>query len=226
MQVTPSCDTEAITSLIKQHVSSAKLSTQNVEDLTFTLPFENMDAFPALFSDLEGRVGRDIVSYGVSITTLDDVFLKLEGEAEIEKGDYGVFAHEQNEQEDQDHFSSEPEDSTLLMSDSGTPTISGMALWRQQVLAVARIRYLKLIHDIKSFRSILLLLVLFILPLVTSSILMNSFHTKTTWELTPHLYFRRPGDRAHRYYSNLLLVNTTGTKHKGAIIFGYQAKKI
>ncbi|CAI9601915.1 unnamed protein product, partial [Staurois parvus] len=179
MQVTPSCDTEAITSLIKQHVSSAKLSTQNVEDLTFTLPFENMDAFPALFSDLEGRVGRDIVSYGVSITTLDDVFLKLEGEAEIERGDYGVFAHEQNDQEDQDHFSSEPEDSALLMSDSGMPTISGMALWRQQVLAVARIRYLKLIHDVKGFRSILLLLVLFILPLVTITILVFHCHLCT-----------------------------------------------
>ncbi|XP_073463280.1 ABC-type organic anion transporter ABCA8-like [Aquarana catesbeiana] len=208
MQVTPSCDAEAITSLIKQHVSSAKLSTQNVEDLTFTLPFLNMDAFPALFSDLEGHVGRDIVSYGVSITTLDDVFLKLEGEAEIEKGDYGVFAQEQNEEED--HFSSEPEDSILLMSDSGTPTISGLALWRQQVLAVARIRYLKLIHDIKGFRSILLLLVLFILPLVTTIILVDSMHSTNTWELTPQLYFRRPGDRAHRYYSNLLLVNTTG----------------
>ncbi|XP_073463290.1 cholesterol transporter ABCA5-like isoform X2 [Aquarana catesbeiana] len=208
MQVTPSCDTEAITSLIKQHVSSAKLSTQNVEDLTFTLPFLNMDAFPALFSDLGGHVGQNIVSYGVSINTLDDVFLKLEGEAEIEKGDYGVFAQEQNEEED--HFSSEPEDSILLMSDSGTPTISGLALWRQQVLAVARIRYLKLIHDIKGFRSILLLLVLFILPLVTTTILVNNFHSTNTWELTPQLYFRRPGDRAHRYYSNLLLVNTTG----------------
>ncbi|CAI9569297.1 unnamed protein product [Staurois parvus] len=208
MQVTSPCDTEAITLLIKQHVFSAKLSTQNVEDLTFTLPFENMDAFPALFSDLEGHVGRDIVSYGVSITTLDDVFLKLEGEAEIEKGDYGVFAHEQNEEED--HFSSEPEDSILLMSDSGTPTISGLALWRQQVLAVARIRYLKLIHDMKGIRSILLLLVLFILPLVTFTIVMNSSHSINTWELTPHLYFRRPGERNHRYYSNLLLVNTTG----------------
>ncbi|XP_077316739.1 cholesterol transporter ABCA5-like isoform X3 [Lithobates pipiens] len=208
MQVTPSCDTEAITSLIKQHISGAKLSRQNVEDLTFTLPFLNMDAFPALFSDLEGHVGRDIVSYGVSITTLDDVFLKLEGEAEIEKGDYGVFAQEQNEEED--HFSSEPEDSILLMSDSGTPTISGLALWRQQVLAVARIRYLKLIHDIKGFRSIFLLLVLFIFPLVTNTILMNSFHSINTWELTPQLYFRRPGDLSHRYYSNLLLVNTTG----------------
>ncbi|KAM5135852.1 ABC-type organic anion transporter ABCA8-like [Mantella aurantiaca] len=209
VQMTPSCDTEAITSLIKQHVSSAKLTTQNVEDLMFTLPFENMDAFPALFTDLEGQVGRDIVSFSVAITTLDDVFLKLEGEAEIEKGDYGVFARDQNEDEDRDHFTSEPEDSTLLMSDFGTPTISGMALWRQQVLVVARIRFLKLIHDMKVFRTILLLLVLFIVPLVTSTIQFNLINW-STWELTPHLYFRRPGDRAHKYYTNLLLVNRTG----------------
>ncbi|XP_018424540.1 PREDICTED: ATP-binding cassette sub-family A member 10-like [Nanorana parkeri] len=210
IQMTPPCDTEAIASLIKHHISNAKLSTQNVEDVTFTLPFENMDAFPALFSDLDGHVGRDIASYGVSVTTLDDVFLKLEGEAEIEKGDYGVFSHEQNEDEDRDHFSSEPEDSTLLMSDSGTPTVSGMALWRQQVLAVARIRYLKLIHDMKVFRSILLLLVLFIIPLIVSAIIINIFESMHTWELTPNLYFRRSGDRPHKYFTNLLLVNNTG----------------
>ncbi|CAI9593718.1 unnamed protein product, partial [Staurois parvus] len=190
MQVTPSCDTEAITSLITQHISNAKLSMQNVEDVKFTLPFEDMDTFPALFTDLEGHVGRDIESYGVSITTLDDVFLKLEGKDEIEKGDYNVFAPEQNDTEDRDHFSMEPEDSTLLMSDSGTPTISGMALWRQQVLAVARIRYLKLIHDMKGFRSILLLLVLFILPMVIGIILMRVSNTVRAWEMTPHLYFQ------------------------------------
>ncbi|XP_073516410.1 ABC-type organic anion transporter ABCA8-like isoform X4 [Phyllobates terribilis] len=86
MQVSPSCNPDAITSLVQEHVSSAKLSTQNVEDLTFTLPFHKMDSFPDLFSHLDERVGADIVSYGVSITTLDDVFLKLEGQEEIEKG--------------------------------------------------------------------------------------------------------------------------------------------
>nr|DBA21878.1 TPA: hypothetical protein GDO54_012995 [Pyxicephalus adspersus] len=210
MQMTPTCDIEVITSLIKQHVSSAKLRSQNVEDLMFTLPFENMDAFPALFSDLDGHVGRNIVSYGVSRTTLDDVFLKLEGEAAIEKGDYGVFSGEENEEQNRDHFSSEPEDSILLMSDSGTPTISGMALWRQQVLTMARIRYLKLIHDTKLFRSILLLLGLFIIPLISSTIINNVFYFTYTWELTPHFYFRRPRDLAHRYYTNLLLINSTG----------------
>ncbi|KAM5135853.1 ABC-type organic anion transporter ABCA8-like [Mantella aurantiaca] len=209
VQVTPLCDIEAIASLLKQHISSAKLTTQNAEDVTFALPFENIDSFPGLFSDLDGHVGQDIVSYGVSITTLDDVFLKLEGETEIEKGDYGVFARDQNE-EDLDHFSSEPEDSTLLMSDSGTPTICGMALWRQQVLAVARIRYLKLIHDMKGFRSMLLLLALFLLPMVAAILVMKVSSSVQAWELTPHSYFRRSGDRTHKFYTNLLLNNNTG----------------
>ncbi|XP_040293101.1 ABC-type organic anion transporter ABCA8-like isoform X1 [Bufo bufo] len=212
MQVSPSCNPDAITSVIQQDVSSAKLATQNVEDLTFTLPFDKMDSFPALFSHLDQHVGLDVMSYGVSITTLDDVFLKLEGEEEIEKGDYGVFAQsDQNEDEERDL---EVEDSVLLMSDSGSATLHGLALWRQQVVTVARIRFLKLKHDMKNFRSILLLLVLFILPLITTTILVYSMHTIHNWKLAPNLYFRGEGHRAHKYYTRLLLNNNTGSPIK------------
>ncbi|KAM4032236.1 ABC-type organic anion transporter ABCA8-like isoform 2-T3 [Anomaloglossus baeobatrachus] len=207
MQVSPSCNPDAITSLVQEHVSRAKLSTRNVEDVTFTLPFDQMDAFPALFSHLDELVGSDIVSYGVSITTLDDVFLKLEGEEEIEKGDYGVFDREQNEDESIEP-SSEVQDSDLLMSESGVVTLHGMALWRQQVLTVARIRFLKLKKGMISIRSILLLLVIFIASIF--------FFTATTsqrwysWKLTPDLYFRGPGHREHKYYTSLLVHNNTG----------------
>ncbi|XP_073435875.1 ABC-type organic anion transporter ABCA8-like [Dendrobates tinctorius] len=206
MQVSPSCNPDAITSLVQEHVSSAKLSTQNVEDLTFTLPFHKMDSFPDLFSHLDEHVGADIVSYGVSITTLDDVFLKLEGE-EIEKGDYGVFAPSEDESRE---MSSEVEDSELLMSDSGTITVHGLALWRQQVLTVARIRFLKLKHDLKGIRSILLLLFLYILPLIVTTVLLNALPTFHNWKLTPDLYFRGPGHREHKYFTSLLVHNNTG----------------
>ncbi|XP_077110841.1 ABC-type organic anion transporter ABCA8-like [Ranitomeya variabilis] len=207
MQVSPSCNPEAITSLVQEHVSSAKLSTQNVEDLTFTLPFHKMDLFPALFSHLDEHVGADIVSYGVSITTLDDVFLKLEGDEEIEKGDYGVFAPSEDESRE---MSSEVEDSALLMSDSGTITLRGLALWRQQVLTVARIRFLKLKHDMKGIRSILLLLFLYILPLIVTTVLLNALPSFHNWKLTPDLYFRGPGHREHKYFTSLLVHNNTG----------------
>ncbi|XP_069808887.1 ABC-type organic anion transporter ABCA8-like isoform X2 [Dendropsophus ebraccatus] len=210
MQVSPSCNPDVITSVIQEHVSSARLSTQNVEDLTFTLPFDQMDSFPALFYHLDERVGLDIRSYGVSITTLDDVFLKLEGEEEIKKGDYGVFARcDQNEDEIRD-LSPEVEDSVMLMSDSGSVTLHGLALWRQQVVTMARIRFLKLKHDMKGFRSILVLLLLFLLPMIATAILMDSLQTIHNWNLTPDLYFRGPGHRAHKSFTSLLVNNNTG----------------
>ncbi|KAG9465850.1 hypothetical protein GDO78_017643, partial [Eleutherodactylus coqui] len=151
MQVSPSCDPEQMTSIIQQHIPSSKLSVQNEEQITYTLPFENMDCFSDLFAHLDRYVGQEIVTYGVSMTTLDDVFIKLEGEAELEKGDYSVFSPDQ--QTTDDIFSAEMEESLLLMSESGNVTLSGFQLWRQQVLAAARIRYLKLKHDTKTFRS-------------------------------------------------------------------------
>ncbi|XP_041433405.1 ABC-type organic anion transporter ABCA8-like [Xenopus laevis] len=210
MQVSPSCDAELMTSMIKQHIPNAKLTAQNEEEFTYTLPFENMDAFPDLFLHLDSQVGNSIVNYGVSMTTLDDVFLKLEGEGDLESGDYDVFRAESRTTEDREDFSAEMEESLLLMSDSGNVTLSGFALWRQQVLAVARIRLLKLRHDTKSFRSILLLLVLFILPPVIINIL-ASIYSQYEWELTPSLYFQSPGNRLNKYYTDLLICNNTGS---------------
>ncbi|KAM4691855.1 ATP-binding cassette sub-family A member 9-like [Rhinophrynus dorsalis] len=211
MQVPSSCDTELMTSIIKQHISSSKLTAQNEEELTYTLPFENMDSFPDLFLHLDGQVGQTIVNYGVSMTTLDDVFLKLEGEAEIEQGDYGVFSQEPGMTEDKDWFSAEMDESLLLMSDSGNVTLSGWALWRQQVLAVARTRFLKFRHDTKSFRSVALLVALFMIQLIMFTIVVNTFHMKQSWELKPNLYFQSPGDRVHKYYTTLPVYNNTGS---------------
>ncbi|OCT62577.1 ABC-type organic anion transporter ABCA8 [Xenopus laevis] len=211
MQVSPSCDVEFMTSTMKQHVPNAKLTAHNEEELTYTLPFENMDAFPDLFLHLDGQVGNRIVNYGVSMTTLDDVFLKLEGEGEIEKGDYGVFSPESGAPEDKDCFSADMDDSLLLMSDSGSATLTGLSLWRQQVLAIARVRLLKLKHDSKTLRSILIFLALFIIPIIMTTIVKTIFNKVTVWELSASLYFQQPQDRIHRYYTDLLICNNTGS---------------
>ncbi|XP_053563281.1 ABC-type organic anion transporter ABCA8 [Bombina bombina] len=210
MRVSQSCDHEHITSLIKQHICTAKFTARNEEELTYTLPFENMDSFSDLFSHLDTHVGQDILSYGVSMTTLDDVFLKLEGEAEIEQGDYGVFSREPGVDEVKDDFPEEMDESLLLMSDSGNVTLSGCALWRQQVLAIAKTRYLKLRHDSKTFRAILILLVLFLIPMIFAAII-HSLYKVHAWELTPKLYFQSPRNRIHKYYTNILINNNTGS---------------
>ncbi|KAG8446451.1 hypothetical protein GDO86_014055 [Hymenochirus boettgeri] len=211
MQVSSSCDMGHMTSIIKQHIPNAKLAAQNEEELSYTLPFENISTFPDLFLHLDNQVGSTIVNYGVSMTTLDDVFLKLEGEGEVEKGDYGVFSPDTGMVEERDGSTVEMEDSILLISDSGNITISGFALWRQQVLAVAKIRFLKLRHDSKTLRSILVLLTLFSLPLLLCYILTWRLHDIHTWDLTSSLYFQRPVDRLHKYYTELLVYNNSGS---------------
>jgi len=46
MSVSESCKVESVTLLVNQHVPKAKLSRQQDTELTFTLPFENVDTFP------------------------------------------------------------------------------------------------------------------------------------------------------------------------------------
>ncbi|XP_029455151.1 ATP-binding cassette sub-family A member 9-like isoform X2 [Rhinatrema bivittatum] len=209
MQVSTACDTDRMTSLVQQYIPDAKLSGQNKEELIYTLPFENVDAFPDLFCALDS-LGQEIIHYGVSMGTLDHVFLKLEGEAEIDQEDYGVFRPEQADEERDDCALSEMEQSLLSLSEIGKVTIRGTALWRQQVCAIARVRFLNLKHESKTFRSIALLLVIFIIPMVLNTSILNTMHLMFNWELTPSLYFLRPGENPYKHYTSLLVHNDTG----------------
>lgn len=65
-------------------------------------------------------------------------------------------------------------------------------------------------HNLSIFR--LLLLALFILPMVTVIILTKVSYSYQAWEMTPHLYFRRAGEREHKFYTKLLVNNNTGKK--------------
>lgn len=57
-----------------------------IEHTTFTLA-----VWAGLFSELDSRPDLGLVNYGVSMTTLEDVFLRLEAEAEVdEAGESGA----------------------------------------------------------------------------------------------------------------------------------------
>ncbi|KAM9329474.1 ATP-binding cassette sub-family A member 10-like [Gastrophryne carolinensis] len=341
MHVTSSCDPEAARSLIQQHISSAKLSTQNDQELTFTLPFHSMDAFPEplepcffglpcanshlfldsvctcfpdldldfdqtlpahdtlalpfwinlcllqvptigldysdhdsasvclllsgskpdayllsllnpqtrsgtskaanlsplqgalekigevlrfcaakmrfgscavdLLSHLEERVGREIISYGVSSTTLNDVFLKLEEEVEADRGGCREFTQDVTSREDSVDDSPVAEDPIELMTYSGQALLSDWALWKQQVLAVARMRLLKLKHNKTSFWAIFLMMLCFITPLLFFTTVMYNQSTMHRRELESNMYFMRAGERDSRYHSRLLIFNNTGS---------------
>ena len=69
---------EEIIDLVRSHVRSANVLSQVSSELTMQLPLEMASSFEALLDDLEKNSEKlNIDSYGISITTLEEVFLKV-----------------------------------------------------------------------------------------------------------------------------------------------------
>uniref|UniRef100_A0A674K9F4 ABC transporter domain-containing protein n=1 Tax=Terrapene triunguis TaxID=2587831 RepID=A0A674K9F4_9SAUR len=223
MHVSEVCDSENMISLVRQYIPDATFTGQSENELSYTLPLENVDKFPDLFCGLDSHSDQGIINYGVSMTTLEDVFLKLEGEAATDQEDYGVFSAEQAEEERDTFSADEMEQGLLSLSDTGKATVTGTALWRQQVCAMARIRFLKLKHEDKTLRSILLLCGLFMLPLAIHLIILVLWKRLNSWELSSGLYFFPPGKQSHKEVTSLLVLNKTGEgqNRRARLVFFY-----
>uniref|UniRef100_F1RPC9 ATP binding cassette subfamily A member 14 n=1 Tax=Sus scrofa TaxID=9823 RepID=F1RPC9_PIG len=73
----PHCHVKEITQLIHHHVPEAILENNVAAELSFILPKEYTHRFKDLFADLEDRREElGIASFGISITTLEEVFFR------------------------------------------------------------------------------------------------------------------------------------------------------
>uniref|UniRef100_A0A8C0EBJ9 ABC transporter domain-containing protein n=1 Tax=Bubo bubo TaxID=30461 RepID=A0A8C0EBJ9_BUBBB len=196
------CDPELTSSLVRQYIPDAVLKGQKRGELCYTLPLENTDSFPDLFSHLESSLLQGVVNYEVSRTTLEDVFLKLEGEEAVNQ-EGKTLTPIYLEEWDQSH---------LVFSEQERVAVSGMALWRQQVCAMMRVRFLKLKHDGKFLRSILLFFGIFILPIMTLFIGFQLWDSSSNWEITASLYFLPTEEKIQDKSTNLLIFNDTGSE--------------
>uniref|UniRef100_A0A8C6Z540 ABC transporter domain-containing protein n=1 Tax=Nothoprocta perdicaria TaxID=30464 RepID=A0A8C6Z540_NOTPE len=184
IHVSESCDLENVTALVKRHIPNAVFSGHRQYELKYKLPLENVNKFPDLFSHLDSCSEQGIINYGVNVTTLEDVFLKLEEET-LEQG--------------------------ALLLDIVEATASGMALWRQQVYAMARVHLFKLKSSLKNLGSILLLYSVFLLPVVLQMALVAAWQSVSAWELSPARYFLPLGSKAHSDTTTLLVLNKTAS---------------
>ncbi|RLN96484.1 hypothetical protein BBJ28_00000631 [Nothophytophthora sp. Chile5] len=78
---------QSIADLVQQHVPQAAVTSDIGTELTFQLPFEASPKFPALFREIEATQRElGILSFVVSVTTLEEIFLKVaEGGCILEK---------------------------------------------------------------------------------------------------------------------------------------------
>ncbi|KAK0688984.1 ABCAA protein, partial [Pygoscelis papua] len=207
IHVSESCDLENVTSLVKWYIPNVIFSGHSQYELRYKLPLENVKKFPDLFSGLDSCSDQGIVNYGVSMTTLEDVFLRLEEEATVDQEDERVLGEEWAEA---GRCPDETEPGSLLLSDTRRAAVGGLALWRQQVSAMAWVHFLKLKSSVKNLRSILLLYVVFLLPLVLQLSLVAAWQSASVWELSSARYFLPLGKRAHSDTTSLLVHNNTG----------------
>ncbi|NXX52367.1 ABCAA protein, partial [Scopus umbretta] len=208
IHVSESCDSENVTSLVKRYIPNVIFSGHSQYELRYKLPLENVNKFPDLFSGLDSCSDRGIINYGVSMTTLEDVFLRLEEEATVDQEGERVLGEEWAEAGPRCPDEMEP--ASLLLSDIGKAAVGGLALWRQQVSAIAWVHFLKLKSSVKNLQSILLLYVVFLLPLVLQLSLVAAWQSVSAWELSSARYFLPLGKRAHSEATSLLVHNNTG----------------
>ncbi|XP_017928833.3 ATP-binding cassette sub-family A member 10-like [Manacus vitellinus] len=209
IHVSESCDLENVTSQVKRYIPNATFSGHSQYELRYKLPLENVNKFPDLFSGLDSCSEQGIINYGVSMTTLEDVFLKLEEEDTADQEDEHVPGDEWAEAGPRG--SNEAKPGSLLLSDAGKVTVDGLALWRQQVSAMAWVHFLKLKSSVKNLRSILLLYVVFLLPLVLQLSLVAAWQSVSVWELSSARYFLPLGKKSYLETTTLLVHNNTGT---------------
>ncbi|XP_026531602.1 ATP-binding cassette sub-family A member 5-like [Notechis scutatus] len=212
MHIDRYCNTEATASVIRQHIPGSSLLKQNEEQLIYALPFKDMDKFSALFADLDTHAHLGVISYGVSMTTLEDVFLKLEAEAEIDQADFSVFNSENVEEEMDTKSTDELEQSLLMLSEVKSCVVNRKSLWKKQVTTMAKVHFLNLKREIKSVTVVFLLFTVFLLVQIFMFVVHHYFKKAVVpIQLSPNLYFLKTNETYDKYKTSLLIQNSTGS---------------
>ncbi|CAN0136022.1 unnamed protein product [Lampetra fluviatilis] len=89
-------DVSAVTQLLQQHVPDARLVENFGQELTYVLPYHGAKdgAFALLFKELDEKLAElGVSSYGVSDTTLEEIFLKVAEETGVDTEIIGKALH-------------------------------------------------------------------------------------------------------------------------------------
>lgn len=160
------CNQNSVTSLILGHVPNAQLLSSVGAEMEFLLSSEYASGFERLFQEIENKMDEfGIASFGVSITTLEEVFIKV-GEGAEKTVDDLIHDHEVSGREAQEIVNISEVDQ---MQDGGLQT--GFSLRWQQYKAMFVKRFLNSKRDKKAIVTQLvlpLLMVVFGLLLITT----------------------------------------------------------
>ncbi|GMH37365.1 hypothetical protein BSKO_05238 [Bryopsis sp. KO-2023] len=145
-----------VVELVEGHVPSSKVLSSAGNEVSFRLPRGDARSFPDLLRKIEGRKKElGIVGYGLSVTTLEEVFLKINDQTY--QGKAGVASMEQN---------SHREAASIL---SGKERNTGLKLFLQQFWGL----FMKRVNTSRRERSVLLWQMVIPLLLVLTAVLVR-----------------------------------------------------
>ena len=77
------CNAQGVLQVVQTHIPAASVKRETGAEMTIVLPKNTASKFPALFEELEHRkAALGFESFGVSVTTIEEVFLKV-GEDDV-----------------------------------------------------------------------------------------------------------------------------------------------
>uniref|UniRef100_A0A8C6G230 ATP binding cassette subfamily A member 6 n=1 Tax=Moschus moschiferus TaxID=68415 RepID=A0A8C6G230_MOSMO len=203
------CDPGKITSLINHHIPDAKLKMESKEKLVYTLPAERTNKFPDLFGDLDEGCSLGVMSYEVSTSTLNEVFMKLEGNSMAGQGISICNTSWKTTEMSRDTGRLHEVDPPCLSPPKTQKAVSVAGLWRLQFWAIARLRFLQLRRGKKGLLTLLFVFGVAMFPLIVESIFYAVLNETTDWEFKPELYFLSPGQLPQDPRTSLLIINNT-----------------
>ncbi|KAL4616614.1 ATP-binding cassette sub-family A member 12, partial [Arapaima gigas] len=202
-------DSEEVKAFVQSYIPEAQLKEGEVGDIIYTLPpfsSQNAVAYHSLLTNLDKNLDAlQLGCYGISDTTLEEVFLQLtKDEREREEGPSNIITCSLTDMSvDGDGMPEELSGSSSSLSDrqtlTGSPTVRGLALFGQQVAATLLKRMHHSRRDWKGLFAQVLLPVLFVIAAMGLGSIQSSLQNFPELELSPSLY--RFG-KSYSFFSN------------------------
>ncbi|XP_076318605.1 phospholipid-transporting ATPase ABCA3-like isoform X2 [Tachypleus tridentatus] len=153
------CELDQVTQVVQKHVTDAYLEDDMNTELLYSLASNQTSSFPSLFRELEqSRDKLGITAIGVSVTTMEDVFMKIGQIAEDAVKEINTTREAADEREESHQHS----ETIAVIQGSELPKLTGLMLFFQQMkgLLIKRFHYTKRHWVLALFQLVLPILII------------------------------------------------------------------
>ncbi|XP_068602787.1 glucosylceramide transporter ABCA12 [Brachionichthys hirsutus] len=202
-------DTAELKSFVQAHVPEARLKESQGGDLVYSLPpftSSSASSYRSLLTALDSNLDAlQLGGYGISDTTLEEVFLQLihDDTKEDDEDVLPSISKKVFDTDSIDSFQSDLSESTPKFGDrnkfNSLNTVSGLALAWQQTTAILMKRFLHSRRDWKGLIAEILLPVVFVVLSMGLGSLKSDLRHHPELELSPALYNISP---SYSFFSN------------------------